>query len=171
MPHVHVCPLSLVPHTVAAAKASHLVSLINDQTPVIRPQSIAAENHLFLGINDIVEPTDGMVTPAEEHVSELLTFIDRWDRKAPIVVHCFAGISRSTAAAFVTLCAISPGRDEADIARRMRAASRFASPNPLIVRLADELLGRRGRMTSAIAAIGRGEVAMESIPFSLAVAE
>ena len=68
MPEVHVCPLSLVPDTVARARASHLVSLINDSTPVNRPQTIAATNHLFLGINDIVEPMDGMVLPAETHV-------------------------------------------------------------------------------------------------------
>jgi predicted protein tyrosine phosphatase len=169
MPEVHVCPLSLVPDTVARARASHLVSLINDNTPVTRPVGIAAENHLFLGVNDIVEPIEGMVLPGEDHVRELIDFVGGWDRRRPIVVHCFAGISRSTAAAYVTLCAVNPSRGEDEIARHLRAASRFASPNALIVALGDRLLDRRGRMVEAIAAIGRGADAIVSIPFAIPI--
>lgn len=169
MPEVHVCPLSLVPDTVARARASHLISLINDNTPVARPETIAAANHLFLGINDIVEPMEGMVLPSEAHVRELIGFVGEWDRERPIVVHCFAGISRSTAAAFIALCAVNPDRDEDEIAQSIRSASRFASPNPLIVAHGDRLLARDGRMVRAIAGIGRGEVAIESIPFSIPI--
>ena len=169
MPEVHVCPLSLVPDTVARARASHLVSLINDSTPVARPYGIAPANHLFLGINDIVEPMEGMILPAEGHVRELIEFVGGWDRERPMVVHCFAGISRSTAAAYVTLCAVNPSRDEDEIAQHLRSASRCASPNPLIVALGDRLLGRSGRMVEAIAAIGRGEDAIESVPFAIPI--
>ena len=169
MPEVHVCPLSLVPDTVARARASHLVSLINDSTPVARPHGIPAANHLFLGVNDIVEPMEGMIVPAADHVRDLIDFVNGWDRERPIVVHCFAGISRSTAAAYITLCAVNPSRDEEEIARHLRSASRFASPNPLIVALGDRLLGRAGRMVDAIAAIGRGEEAVESIPFAIPI--
>jgi predicted protein tyrosine phosphatase len=167
MPHVYVCPLSRIAETVAAADASHLVSLINDDTPVMRPRTIPEENHLFLGVNDIVEPLDGMVLPSEEHVGRLLDFVAGWRAERPMVVHCYAGISRSTAAAFITLCALRPEREEADIARRLRRASPFAYPNPRLVAIGDRLLGRRGRMVSAVAAIGRGEIAIESVPFSL----
>jgi predicted protein tyrosine phosphatase len=170
MPHVHVCPLSQVEATVAAAGASHLITLINDATPVTRPPSITAANHLFLGINDITEPMDGMVLPEEDHVRTLLDFVEAWDRKRPIVVHCFAGISRSTAAAFITLCAVNPQRDEYEIARRLREASPFAFPNSRIVAFGDALLARRGRMIDAVKGIGRGEIAPESIPFSIAIA-
>ena len=169
MPHVHVCPLSQISATVSASGASHLISLINDDTPVERPPSIPEENHLFLGINDITEPMDGMVLPGEEHVRELIAFVGTWDRSRPLVVHCYAGISRSTAAAFITLCALKPERSEADIANRMRTASRFAFPNPRLVAFGDHVLKRDGRMVAAVKAIGRGEMAFESIPFALAV--
>jgi len=167
MPQVYVCPLSRIAETVTRSNASHLISLINDDSPVLRPPSIPETNHLFLGINDIVEPMDGMVLPAEEHVVRLIDFIGGWEPVRPIVVHCYAGISRSTAAAFITLCAVRPERDEADIAQRMRAASRFAYPNPRIVAIGDELLGRKGRMVAAVRAIGRGEITAENVPFSL----
>jgi predicted protein tyrosine phosphatase len=167
MPQVHVCPLSQVAATVAVSRASHLVSLINDDTPVVRPATIAEENHLFLGINDIVEPTDGLITPGEAHVQQLIAFVEAWDRTWPMVVHCYAGISRSTAAAYVALCTVRPERSELEIAQRMREASPWAYPNPLIVAYGDELLGREGRMIAAVSAIGRGELALESMPFAL----
>jgi predicted protein tyrosine phosphatase len=84
-----------------------------------------------------------------------------------MVVHCWAGISRSTAAAFVMLCALNPEAPEAAIARLLREASPTAFPNRLMIRLGDTLLGRAGRMLAAVEGIGRGEVTNEAIPFSL----
>jgi predicted protein tyrosine phosphatase len=167
MPAVYVCSLAQVAATVASTRASHLMSLINASTPVPRPESIAEANHLFVGINDIIEAQDGMVLPGEEHVQRVIDFASAWDRTRPMVVHCYAGISRSTAAAYITLCAIRPERDEREIAERLRAASRFATPNARLVALADAMLERDGRMIAAIAGIGRGEDAVEGVPFAL----
>jgi predicted protein tyrosine phosphatase len=169
MSRVLVCPLSRIATTVAESGASHLITLINDDTPVERPAAIAAANHLFLGVNDIIEPMEGMVLPAEEHVRALLDFVAAWDQRKPMVIHCYAGISRSTAAAFITLCAVRPERDEADIARRLRLASPSAFPNPRIVGHGDALLARSGRMVAAAQSIGRGVIAAEGVPFSLAI--
>ncbi len=170
MPAIHVCSLARVEATVAASGASHLVTVINDGTPVPRPAAIAASRHLFLGFNDIPAPMDGMVAPSEQHLRQLVTFLGGWDRARPAVVHCFAGISRSSAAAFVALCALAPLRDEREIAWALRRASRIATPNPLMVQLADRLLGRNGRMVAAVAAIGRGIDAYEGEPYVLPVA-
>ena len=54
-----------------------------------------------------------------------------------MLIHCWAGISRSTAAAYVALCALNPHADERTLANRLRSASPQASPNPRIVALAD----------------------------------
>ena len=167
MPAVHVCPLSQVAATVETSGASHLITLINVATPVARPDSIPAENHLFIGINDIVEPMDGMVLPAEDHVRTLIGFVESWDQKRPLVVHCFAGISRSTAAAYIALCVARPERDEREIAQALRQASPLATPNALLVAIADRLLERDGRMAAAIEEIGRGDTAVENVPFVL----
>jgi predicted protein tyrosine phosphatase len=90
-----------------------------------------------------------------------------WDRAAPLVVHCYAGISRSTAGAFVTACALNPGRDEMVIARALRDASPTATPNRRIIALADRILTRNGRMVMAIEQIGPGTAAYASEPFRL----
>ena len=118
-------------------------------------------------MDDIIEPLDGYVAPADEHLTRLIEFVRGWDRAKPLVVHCYAGISRSTAGAFVTVCALNPQRSELAIAQALRHASATATPNLRIVLLADRMLGRQGRMTAAIETIGRGTVAVEGDPFRL----
>jgi predicted protein tyrosine phosphatase len=153
---IHVCSLSKMHDVVATTGAEHVVTLIRDTTRVTRPQGILEQNHLILSIDDIEDELDGMIAPAETHVADLIDFVGRWKREKPIVVHCFAGISRSTAAAFITACSIYPDRDERDIARAIRNASATAQPNPRIVKFGDQLLGRQGRMVEAVRGIGKG---------------
>lgn len=169
MPSLHVCSLSRLEATVARVGASHVATLINAGTPVARPPSIAAENHLFLGFNDIVEPMDGMIPVNSADVARFLDFVKRWDRARPMVVHCWAGISRSTAGAYVAACALMPKRDEEELALHLRRLSPSATPNLRLVRIADGILGRQGRMAAAIEAIGRGADAFEGVPFEIAI--
>lgn len=164
---IHVCSLSLLHETVADTGARHVVSLIGDEADIERPTAIVAENYLRLRLHDISSPLDGYIMPEEEHVADLLQFVRRWDRRAPLVVHCYAGISRSTASAFASVCALNPHRDEKGIALALRRASPTATPNIRIVSLADRLLGRDGRMVAAIEMIGRGAMATEATPFRL----
>jgi predicted protein tyrosine phosphatase len=166
-----VCPLAKLAETVATHRAGRVISLLGEPAMLIRPPGIAAADHLFLHVHDIDQAGDGQILCGAEHVEELLAFVRGWDRRAPLVVHCWAGISRSTAVAFVAACALQPGRDEQAIAGDIRAASATAYPNRRIVALADGLLGRDGRMTAAVQAIGRGEVASEGLPFALPLME
>jgi predicted protein tyrosine phosphatase len=164
---IHVCSLARLHATVDDTGASHIVTLLRLTDRARRPDHIAPENHLVLGLDDIAEAIDGQILPADEHVERLLAFTAQWDRKAPMVVHCFAGISRSTAAAFTAACAINPNRDEMQIARAIRDASPTAMPNVRIVAIADRMLNRHGRMVRAVEALGRGQEAMEGHPFRL----
>lgn len=166
---IHVCPLSRLEETVTRTNAQHVLTVINAGTTVVRPAVILPENHLFIGFNDIVEPQDGLIHPLAEHVDGIIGFFRRWPRESALVVHCYAGISRSTASAYIAACALEPARDEAEIAQRLRAASPSATPNARLVALADQALGRDGRMTAAIAAIGRGRDAFEGEPFEIAL--
>ncbi|MTW17764.1 protein tyrosine phosphatase [Rhodoplanes serenus] len=166
---IHVCSLARLAETVEATGARRVVTLIDVGTPVTRPEVIGVADHLHLEIHDICEPSDGYVHPQEHHVERLLDFVRAWDRAAPLVVHCFAGISRSSAAAFVTACTVHPERDERAIARALRAASPTACPNRLIVSLADRLLGREGRMVEAVAAITPHTPCVSAMPFRLAL--
>ena len=164
---IHVCSLARLHETVEDSGARHVVSLIGDVDALDRPSRIAPQNHLWLRFDDISSPLDGYVMPGEEHVADLLEFVRGWDRRAPLVMHCFAGISRSTASAYASVCALNPYRDEASIAQALRRASPTATPNSRIVSLADRILGRDGRMVAAIENIGRGVMADEAKPFWL----
>jgi predicted protein tyrosine phosphatase len=164
---IHVCSLSRLQKIVEDTGARHVVSLIGDEARLQRPDCIAPENHLWLRFHDISAPLDGYVMPGEQHVAELLDFVREWDRQAPLVVHCYMGISRSTATAFTTVCALNPRRDEDSIAQALRRASPTATPNRRIVSIADRLLGRDGRMIAAIETIGRGVLTAEAEPFRL----
>jgi len=164
---IHVCSLARLHETVENTGARHIVTLLGVEDQIERPATIVEENHLWLRLHDISEPLDGYIMPDEDHVADLLNFVRRWDRRAPIVVHCYAGISRSTAGAFASVCALNPARDENSIAQALRRASPTATPNIRIVSLADRLLGRQGRMVAAIENIGRGVMATEGPPFRL----
>jgi len=164
---IHVCSLARLHDTVTDTGARHIVTLIKDVSLVRRPHSILETNHLLLDMDDISSPIDGYVLPGEEHVTKLVEFVTQWDRTAPLVVHCYAGISRSTAGAFITACALNPDRDERTIARLIRDASPTAQPNLRLVALADTLLGRKGRMVKAVDTLGPALSAYEGVPFRL----
>jgi predicted protein tyrosine phosphatase len=169
MPNLHICPLHDLEHVIETTNASHLVSLLTKGTPSHRQGSIAAANHLAISVSDIVEPLDGHILADVEHVAPLIAFARAWPREAPMVIHCWAGISRSTAAAFVVACALAPHRDEMAIALALRAASPMATPNRRIVEIADGLLQREGRMVAAVRSIGRGAEASCGIPCILSL--
>jgi predicted protein tyrosine phosphatase len=164
---IYVAPLSGVAGTVADAGVSHMITLLNGDMIVETPPGIEPLRHLTLCMNDISEPRPGLVVPCESHVSELIAFARGWDQQAPLLIHCWAGISRSTAAAFIVLCALNPDTSEIRIARALRQASPTAYPNRRLVMLADRLLNREGRMLAAVEAIGDGEIAAEARVFRL----
>ena len=148
-----VCPLHEIEDVVGASGASHLLTLIDPSTIPETPRAILAERHLKLGVNDITEVIDGLVCPDETTVEAVLDFGRGWDEAAPLVIHCWAGISRSTAAAFMIACERNPHTPEAVIARALRDASPTAYPNRRLVALADAALGREGRMVAAVQAM------------------
>lgn len=164
---IHVCSLAALPETVRLTGASHVLTIMANVEQVQRPSSILPANHLKVWVDDITEEFEGFVAPNDGHIEQVLTFVRGWDRNAPLVVHCYAGISRSTASAFAAACALNPQRDELTIARQIRAASPIASPNRLLVSLADKALGRQGRMLRALDEIGPGTMTVEGRPFRI----
>lgn len=167
---IYVCPLARAPLLAREHKPSRIVSLLDPGTAFPSLAGYAADRHLCLEIHDIETEMDGLDAMCGHRMRRVLQFVQGWGREAPILIHCYAGISRSTATAFITACAHNPGADEEEIALALRKASPTASPNRRFVALADAELGRSGRMSRAIDAIGRGgnwfEIG-EAQPFSM----
>lgn len=169
MPVIHVCPLAELDDIVGVQRPSHIVSLVSPSMPEIAGGSIAGAQYLRLGINDITAPREGYVLAQEEDVASLVAFVATWPRARPLVMHCWFGVSRSPAAAYIAACALAPEADEVMIAADLRKQAPFATPNPRLVALADKLLARKGRMITAIDAIGRGSEVSTGLPFVLRV--
>ena len=154
MPHLLVTPLSSLAGALDTHGPSHLVSLLSPEHMIDTPQGFPAAMHLRLGVNDIVDPTAGTAPPARQHIDALLEFTRSWDARQPLLVHCWAGISRSLASAFTILCdRLGPGH-EMEIARAMRQRAPHAQPNRLLIHHADTALGRGGKMIDAVNAMG-----------------
>ncbi len=162
-----VCGLSAVQAQVDKHGVGRVVSLLGPDTPHRNFEGITSDQHLKLTFHDVVEMMEGFSAPRATDAEKLVGFIDSWDRKKPLLIHCWAGISRSTASAYTALCMLRPKADEEELAFELRAASPSATPNRLIISYTDALLGRQGRMSRAIEKIGRGENAFEGTPFIL----
>jgi predicted protein tyrosine phosphatase len=156
---------------IAEYRPARVVSLLDPEMifPDAGPNYV--DKHLRVSMHDITEHQEGWIAPEAGHIETLLKFIGEWDETAPILIHCYAGISRSTATAFITACMHNPSTDEVVIAKALRAASPSATPNKRIVQLADLALGRKGHMLYAIESIGRGQTWSEigeAEPFAIA---
>ena len=154
MPRILVTPLSALDDAIANHGPSHIVTLLSPEHMIPTPAGFAAERHLKLGVNDVADPAAGDSPPARDHVERLLAFSRDWDAKKPLLIHCWAGISRSMASAYTVLCdRLGPGR-EVEIAMAIRRRADHANPNLLLVRHADDILGRNGRMLEALKTMG-----------------
>lgn len=162
-----ISSLADVPTVVRTQRPSHVISLLDPDSMIETPRGVAA--HLKVGVNDIAEPMEGLICPTAEVVEDILTFGRAWEPSSPMLVHCWAGISRSSATAFILACERCPDTDERVVAEQLRRASRAATPNSLMVQLADDMLGRRGRMVDAVRAIGIGDWLDANPPYELPV--
>lgn len=167
MSEIVVCSLSRLHEITRQHDASHVLTIINAGTKVVRPPNIEPENHLFIGMSDILLPLDGHILPGEEHAQRVIDFARGWDRQRPMVVHCYAGVSRSTASAMIVHCTLRPELDPMMVAQDIRRLSPTATPNLRLVEAADKLLSKRGTMLAAAASIGRGADCFEGVPFKL----
>jgi len=166
-----VCPLSRVDAMVAEHAPERVVSVLDPQFVFPELGAPYRDRHLRLRFHDVHVATNGETLPSLDHARALVAFVEAWQRERPLLIHCRAGVGRSTATAFIAACVVNPGVDEYAIARALRRASTNARPNEAWVGVADRVLGRRGRMQRAIEDTGRGLPwidVFENEPFAMA---
>lgn len=164
-----VSPLRHIDRVIETRRPSHVVTLLGPETEDPLCAGIPADRRLILKFHDISAPMPGYEPPTRAVIEAVLAFGATWDAAAPLLIHCFAGISRSTAAAYILACEYAGPGFEVLLASQLRNASPTATPNSLMIQLADEILGRNGQMISAIQGIGRGADAFEGSPFELSL--
>ncbi|KIQ02026.1 protein tyrosine phosphatase [Agrobacterium tumefaciens] len=166
MSEIVVSPLSRIAEMAVRHKSREMVTLIAKEQAFHRPAVISADRHLTLQMNDITfKGNDKLIAPDDVHVQTLIDFAREWDQSAPLLVHCWMGVSRSPAAAIIVALAVKPEEDDAILAARLRTVSPFATPNARIIEIGDRLLGRNGALVSAVKAIGRGADTDGNVPF------
>lgn len=169
MPRILVTPLSALEDAIESHRPSHIVTLLSPEHMIETPAGFAPDRHLKLGVNDIADPAAGEHPPSRIHIDRLLAFSRVWDTKQPLLIYCWAGISRSMASAYAVLCdRAGPGR-EVEMALAIRRAAVHANPNLLLVSHADAALGRNGRMIEALSAMGPPLQVMEGVTTALAL--
>lgn len=160
MPRLLISSYAAIADTIRRHQPSHMLTLMDEH--VETPPAILPERHFRIRVNDIVEPAEGAIAPSVGHIEDVLTFARTWTREAPFLIHCWAGISRSTAATYILLCDIRGPGHEAAIARELREQAPHAQPNRLMIRHADQILGREGRMIAAVEAMGEARIVWDA---------
>ena len=84
--------------------------------------------------------------PGLQDVKRILDFTKRLPAKAKVLVHCHAGVSRSTAIGYAILCQHSPLGMEMENLLHVQSLRDLVFPNRLIIELADKVLKRKGGM-------------------------
>ncbi len=154
---IYVCSLAELPALTAGLRPMHIVSILGDEPFPATPEWLATDRHLKLRFHDIAEPIPGFLAPQVEHLEALITFGTTWNKAGPLIIHCVAGVSRSTAAALTILCLYNQGREE-KAAQVLRERAPHAQPNQRVIAIADRLLGCDGRLLDAVKIIEPAQI-------------
>jgi predicted protein tyrosine phosphatase len=140
------------------ARVTHVLSILDPGWP--EPEALGAfdpHQRLELRFHDVIDAGPGWVVPESRDIEQLLTFgrnlIEA--RGTHLLVHCHAGVSRSTAAATLILAQTHPNRPAEEALLTVVRQRPRAWPNLRILELGDDLLGRRGQIVNAARAYYR----------------
>jgi len=141
-----------------AAGVTHVLSILDPDWP--DPPAFAAfppHHRLALRFYDVIEPRSDRLAPPSADVARLLAFGREPDLTtgSHLLIHCHAGVSRSTAAAALILAQARPDRAAREALEAVARLRPRAWPNLRILEFGDALLGRNGEIVAAVAAIYR----------------
>lgn len=171
MSQILVSPLSGLADAMDEHRPSHLVTLLSPLHMIPTPLGFDRRRHLQLALDDVNDPRAADFPPGREHIDRLIEFSRAWDMESPLLIHCWAGISRSMASAFTVLCDRLGHDHEFEIALAMRRRAPHANPNALLVHHADQALGRGGRMMAALQAMGPPRMMLEGVTTAFPLAD
>jgi|SRR4051812_3308286 len=153
--HLTICGLTEL-GTFQNASVTHVLSILDPDYP--EPADFAAygpHKRLTLRFDDIIEPRPGLKLPEPHHVEALLEFgkglaAASDDPLNHLLVHCHAGVSRSTASMAILLSEARPEVEADRIFAHIREIRPQAWPNSRMIGMADDLLGRRGSLIAGL---------------------
>lgn len=165
MKHITIGPKHHVSNAKTLYNCDYVISIQDaEDEPVKTPFGVNPENHRHFHFDDLTEEVpirhssrDGTVIrqalPTKKDMEDILAFFQSIKAEdARIYLHCFAGVSRSTATGFMLHCSMhEPGTEPGCMMLTERSAlSSSIWPNELMVSFADQILGRNGAMIKAV---------------------
>jgi predicted protein tyrosine phosphatase len=134
---------------------THVLSILDPGWPDPNAfTDFAPHRREALRFHDVIAPVGGAILPTERDVAQLLEFGREAMTAGPdthLLIHCHAGISRSTASAALLLAQEDPTRDPADIVAEIARLRPRAWPNLLLLEYGEATLGRHGEIVPAVA--------------------
>jgi predicted protein tyrosine phosphatase len=135
-------------------RVTHVLSILDPEWP--EPSAFQAFDPHFrttLRFHDAIEPGPGVLLPEKADVEAILAFGRGASEGPRLLIHCHAGISRSTAATLMIMAQAHPHEGEHELAERLLQTRPQAWPNSRMITFADDLLDRRGRLVAATGVI------------------
>jgi predicted protein tyrosine phosphatase len=148
---------------------SHVISLIDPAWPMDAApfEAWRPDRWLLLRFHDEVEPQPERRLPSYDDVAAILDFARSAEETTAspsrLFIHCLSGVSRSTAAALMIWAQAAPDRTEAQLVADLSCLRPGCWPNSLMVAMADEHLGRNGRLIDALRGYFRERVAADPL--------
>lgn len=142
--------------------ATHVLSILDPGYPVPEVFGQYGEHaRLELRFDDIVDERSVAIEPQTGHVEQILAFGRTIvaEPGASLLVHCHAGISRSTAAMTLILAQALPLVPAAEVLAMVHAIREKAWPNIRMVEIGDAMLGRGGTLVAAARALHKVQLA------------
>ena len=161
-----ICGLEELAGHCEVAGVTHVLSILDPGFPEPDPiRNIDLNRRLKLHFHDVIEAVPGWIPPERWDVELLLAFgrnlseaaHERWvvGGGSHLLVHCHAGVSRSTASAILLLAQRDPDRAAHDVVGQVIRLRPRAWPNLRIIEIGDALLGRDGEIVAAVGALYR----------------
>jgi predicted protein tyrosine phosphatase len=131
---------------------THVVSILDPEHP--DPEDFATygpHSRELWRFDDVVLEVEGAILPGEREVEAVLAFGRRLkeEKVDHLLIHCHAGVSRSTATAIILMVQDNPGRETDAFAELTRIRPQ-SWPNSRMIGLADAMLGRGGALSEAL---------------------
>lgn len=142
------------------AGASHVLSILDPDHPVPEAFGVFGEHEkVELRFHDIIDETPGMLAPQPGDVARILALgrdlLVQPVGTAHLLVHCHAGISRSTASMVLIVAQALPDLAANAVLQLVHSIREKAWPNLRLVEIGDAMLGRGGALVEATHALHR----------------
>lgn len=147
--NIYVCSLKVAHDCAVKYKPYSIISFVDNINANPFFLNYTKDRHLILQLNDINLSKSEFLDDYKKDCARLIQFLSYHDMRYPMLIHCTLGVSRSTATAYIALNLYKENQ-EFEIAQYLREKIPYAAPNLSLIHIADQLLGREGRMLSAI---------------------